>query len=371
MGNSTLRTWILGIIIGLIIGIVIGLYYAWRIDPATYANGSYPNQLSPNYQEAYVQTVVEAFTSTQDAEEARLRLEEFDAVSKIALLAQLENKLSNVDATRARYVVSLASQLQTKENWTKDDIQAGLQQGGATSSFTEALDQPIELGTATQAPEAGLEEPSILSVLIRWIVIIFFFVAGIAIVIYFLTKIKIDRKPVQQEIKAPEVIMDGASLQPLRQWVGTYKFGQDNYDESFTIETSEGDFMGECGLGILDGFASGSPKHVMAFDVWLFDKTDIRTVSMPIMSTFAFEDDVLSGKLSPDATPILAKADGEFDIETTALLVKAKIDQIEYGEEQPPDSYFNTITVSLTAYLKPGADIKGDMPIPENRQSAA
>jgi hypothetical protein len=103
----------------------------------------------------------------------------------------------------------------------------------------------------------------------------------------------------------------------------------------------------------------------LAFDVWLFDKTDIRTVSRPIMSEYAFNDPVFRNKLSPDADPVVAAPGTTFDIETTALIVKAKIESVKFGEGQPVNSYFEELKVSLTAYLKPDIDVSGTMPVPE------
>jgi hypothetical protein len=83
------------------------------------------------------------------------------------------------------------------------------------------------------------------------------------------------------------------------------------------------------------------------------------------MSQYAFNDDVFRNKLSPDADPVIAEEGATFDIETTALIVKAKIEEVNYGEGQPANSYFEDLKVSLTAYLKPDVDVSGTMPIPE------
>ncbi len=151
----------------------------------------------------------------------------------------------------------------------------------------------------------------------------------------------------------------------LRQWVDSYALGNDNYEASFSVENAEGKFIGECGMGILDGFASGSPKKVLAFDVWLFDKTDIRTISMPVMSDYAFGDDLLRSKLPAAATPILAEEGKSFDLETQSLLVRARILELNYGDGPPDNSYFASLKVGLTAYLKPDVDVDAEMPIPE------
>lgn len=376
MGNSPARPLIIGGVAGFLIGLIIGLFYAWQIDPAVYGGGARFNDLNPLYLNAFGETVAEAYITTRDANAASQRLGDLTVPEKVALLAQAEQSFSQTDATKAALVGQLATDLRNLENWSDDDVAAGLSTANASNSFAAALGQaPISDGQQPSTGTDGAATPpdeagggSFLGTLIRVVGILFLLLVAIAVIILVLLRMR----PAQRRSSTPppptvpEIVNDeGDTLQPLRQWVGTYTFGQDNYDESFTVETPESDFLGECGMGILDGFASGSPKKVAAFDVWLFDKTDIRTVSMPIMSQFAYEDDILRGKLNPEAIPVLASEGTTFDIETTALMVKARIEEVEYGDEIPPNSYFTRLKVSLTAYLKPGIDVKADMPLPE------
>jgi hypothetical protein len=44
---------------------------------------------------------------------------------------------------------------------------------------------------------------------------------------------------------------------------------------------------GECGVGISETIGVGDPKKVTAFEVWLFDKNDIQTVTKVLMSAHA------------------------------------------------------------------------------------
>ena len=72
------------------------------------------------------------------------------------------------------------------------------------------------------------------------------------------------------------------------------------YDDSFSIETSSGEFLGETGVGISETLSGSSEaKQVTALEVWLFDKNDIRTVTKVLMTDQAFTDDALRAKLAP------------------------------------------------------------------------
>jgi hypothetical protein len=183
------------------------------------------------------------------------------------------------------------------------------------------------------------------------------------LVIYFLGKRQFEKrkKPTRKEVE-----WEGEGPAPLKTWSGTYTLGQDTYDEFFTIETEDNDFLGECGMGILETVPNTSPKQVLVFDVGLFDKTDITTLSRAVMSEYAYNDETVRAKIdaNPQAEAILAEPDKEFSFETSALRVDAKITDMEYAEDD--NKYFEKLTVSLNLFLKEGADLrKGEMDIPD------
>jgi hypothetical protein len=72
---------------------------------------------------------------------------------------------------------------------------------------------------------------------------------------------------------------NGNGDKPIAQFMSSYMFGDDRYDESFTFDAPNGAFLGECGISVSDLIGVGEPKKISAFDVWLFDKNDIQTVT--------------------------------------------------------------------------------------------
>jgi hypothetical protein len=142
---------------------------------------------------------------------------------------------------------------------------------------------------------------------------------------------------------------------PLARFQTTYSRGHDTYDESFSIENAEGDFLGECGVGLSESLGADVPKNVTAFEVWLFDKNDIRTVTKVIMSDHAFFDEAIKAKLAPKGEPVLARPDETIVLETATLIVNASITELEYGTGAlPPQSFFERFTVELSAWNKEG-----------------
>jgi len=146
----------------------------------------------------------------------------------------------------------------------------------------------------------------------------------------------------------------GVGQPPLGHFITTYKLGEDTYDESFSIETPTGEFLGECGVSISELIGKGEPDNVTAFEVWLFDKSDIRTVTKVLMSEYAYNDEQLRARLAPKGEAVLAEVGTPFLLETTGLQVQATVSDLQYGEGQtPPRSFFRQLTLGLVAMAKP------------------
>ena len=148
---------------------------------------------------------------------------------------------------------------------------------------------------------------------------------------------------------------NGKSTQPLEkpiaQFMPTYMFGDDLYDESFTFDAPNGEFLGECGVSISDIIGVGEPKKISAFEVWLFDKNDIQTVTKVMMSEHVFHDPVLRQRLEIKGEPILAEAGKLFELQTASLRMEARIVDLTYGDlPLPPQSYFQRATIELAVY---------------------
>ena len=83
--------------------------------------------------------------------------------------------------------------------------------------------------------------------------------------------------------------------QPITQTMTTYVLGDDLYDESFSIDTGGGEFLGEYGVGVSETIGVGEPKKVAALEIWLFDKNDIKTATKVLMSEHAYNDPNIRG----------------------------------------------------------------------------
>lgn len=142
---------------------------------------------------------------------------------------------------------------------------------------------------------------------------------------------------------------------PITQTMTTYVLGDDLYDESFSIDTQAGEFMGEYGVGVSEAIGVGDPKKVTALEIWLFDKNDIKTATKVLMSQHAFNDPGIRGRLEPKGELVVVAPQSQVLLETATLQLLATVVDLEYGRGPlPADSYFERITLELAIWPRQG-----------------
>ena len=133
----------------------------------------------------------------------------------------------------------------------------------------------------------------------------------------------------------------------------TYVIGDDFYDDSFSIDAPSGEFLGECGVGISDTIGVGDPKKVTAFEVWLFDKNDIQTVTKVLMSSHAINDAGIRQRLASKGEPILVEPGQQILLETATLQLEARVIEMVYGQGAlPSGSFFERLTLEMSVWPK-------------------
>lgn len=137
-------------------------------------------------------------------------------------------------------------------------------------------------------------------------------------------------------------------LQPLGRFSTTYNLGDDDFDSSFDVETRVGEFLGQCGIGVSEVLGDDEPQKVTAFEVWLFDKSDVRTVSKMLVSQHASEDSTLQEKLSSRGEIVATDKGKVVVLETAKLRVEMQVINFSYAAGAPPMSHFNSLTVEFT-----------------------
>ncbi len=330
----------LSALIAFIVGLVIGWFViGWGVWKVEYVDSD-PASLHPDYKATYIETTAIAYNATGNSVVVENAFRGWDGAS--ADICTLWS--GTTDPTMQGQIDALIGVLEPGQNCTSL---------GYAPAGTEAAP-----GTETVPAEeegGGIDFVTVLLLLLLLIV-------GVAAIYYVVRKrneLMADEEPVSRYELPDEgpTSMEGAdegiTAVPIAKFTSNYSYGRDNYDDSFSIENTDGDFLGECGVGISESIGTNTPKNVTAFEVWLFDKNDIRTETKVLMSDHAFFDEALKAKLAPKGEPVLARENEVVVLETAALIINATVKDMQYGtDDMPPQSYFESVTLEISAWAK-------------------
>jgi hypothetical protein len=330
-------------LVAFILGLIIGLpVLGWRLMPVQWTDAAFKDLREADRQE-YVLMVAETFALDQDADQAVKRLATLCGIGATDLCPQAAQAVSETVAASANNPAALPRLAA---------LQALVSAVGVSEPETP---QPTLLQTL-QLPLAVCG----LVVLVGLAVGGFFYWrtmsggsgAGAA-------KPRPAFTPARPSVEmmggegAPIPASSPTGAAPIAQFMTTYVLGDDTYDDSFPIDGPDGLFLGECGMGISETIGVGDPKKVMAFEVWLFDKNDIRTVTRVLMSEHAFKDEALKSRLAAKGDPVQVRSGDVVSMDTATLTVTARVVDMAYGGGAlPPNSHFERLTIELAAYQK-------------------
>jgi len=314
---------------GGLLGLILGLVWAWGIQPVQWKDVP-PSKLGSYYQEQYLRMAIDSYrVNTDDT----LAIQRYQALGEVGPTV-LETIQSN----------------------------PGGQDVNAILNFGDVVREAATLPTATAA--AGGETPAKSRSWVSYTVImgavVLFALVGFAIFRYVLPYARnrggaapaAPRRtreiPSQPEMASYET---SGEEPPISQFVTTYVLGDDLFDDSFSIDSPSGEFLGECGIGISETIGVGEPKKVQAFEIWLFDKNDIQTVTKVLMSAHAFNDAANFQRLQAKGEPVLVEPGKQIVLETAALQLVATVSDMEYGQGAlPQESYFDRLTLEIAVW---------------------
>jgi hypothetical protein len=327
MGSIDRRSLIIGLVAGLVIGILLGMPLFWGLFPVQWTDAQ-TYDLSPEARAQYMTLVADAY------------------------------KLGKNPEVASRY---LAGWEDAEKQQAVQDAKAMYEREGQPDKVQAIDDLALVLGIQEAPPP--IEEPTGFFEKVRVPCLVFFVVLLVLVLGWIGLRVALRQRsapktttPTVQPVRQPPPVdeWEGVGQPPLGHFFTTYQLGEDTYDESFSIETPMNEFLGECGVGISETIGVGDPDKVTAFEVWLFDKSDIRTVTKVLMSEYAFEDDSLRTKLTSKGEAVLAQPGSPFTLETSGLQVRVDVTELAYGDgELPPNSFFSKLTVELVAMAKP------------------
>ncbi len=340
--------------LALTLGIVFGFFWAYQIAPVIWTNAQ-PVHMGETYKEVYVKMAAEQYAATGNAEVVGEYLKYVgDATGLIEQM--LETARQNQE--NPAYIRDLEA------------LQQVAQQAGADKTNKWYV----------QAQQRGTQFPATINPVLCAILPVLI-LGGIAGFKLYRGATRMDRAPEGQDAKAVKGETVKSSLEyrqqaedqktdfaaqggspPMGQFMSSYVTGDDLYDDSFSVETPDGMFLGECGAGIsevLQPIVPGEAKKVTAVEVWLFDKNDIRTETKVLASEYAMNDPELRQKLATKGDVIPLQPGQTLELVTQTLRLEARVVDLEYLDVAPGNGVISRLTVELAAWQTEGAAESG------------
>ncbi len=377
------RPWVAAAI-GFVIGLIIGLpVLGWGLYPVTWTDAA-PVHLRQDVKVDYLRMAIDSYAVNHDAALAQSRFQSLGPTAP-ELLSALKNDSTVDQKELAQYsavvtgkavavtagpaATQVAGTPAAKPTKTKTPKNSATPKAGAAGQSTETLtSQQIVEQLLTGTPTAGAVVPvatakptNFLVTVLGVLCVAVLIVGAVLLYIFVFRKGKGPSKNQSLAAQASDVSKAavktdfGAQGQesPIAQFMSTYMLGDDLYDNSFSIDSPTGEFLGECGVGISDTIGVGDPKKVTAFEVWLFDKNDIQTVTKVLMSEHAYNDPTIRQRLASKGEPVLIGPDKKVLLETATLSLEARVVDMNYGSGAlPQNSFFERLTLELAVWPK-------------------
>lgn len=316
-------------IAALILGILLGVFYGWVINPVEWTDSAVEH-LRIDLKEDYLRMAIDSYAVNKDAQLAQQRYTQLGDSAEQLLVTVQTNPGTASPASIEEFTAAVAVQLPETPPAVEEEPAEG-------SSFA-SIALPI-LCVVTLLVAAGLGY--------------YFFVRSRGSGDDYPEMETYPEEAQPTDSWSETTIAEVSDEPPMVQFMASYKLGDDLFDDSFSIDSPAGEFLGECGVGISESIGVGDPKKVTAFEVWLFDKNDIQTVTKVLMSAHAFLDEAIRQRLAAKGEPVLAEAESESILETQTLRLTARVVDIEYGNGALPEhSFFDHLVLELAVHPK-------------------
>jgi len=328
-----------------VLGFVIGWFlFGWVIWPVSWYDAA-PSHLRADLKADYARMAIDSYATNKNQAQAQTRIKALgsDAMKYVDQVAAKPGLTNPAVIDEFRKVVS-------------GQVAVPTVSGTKPAATPAAATQPA-VGKVTPTP--AQQDTGGLSALLLVVLLVVLLALGgaLAYLLVFRNKKRAvnpfgQTKPVGT-VSAPSASAEIGAETPLAQYMTSYKVGVDLYDDSFSIDAPTGEFLGECGVGISDTIGVGDPKKVTAFEVWLFDKNDIQTITKVLMSEYAFNDPTTTQRLASKGEPILIRSGEQVVLETATLQLVARVVDMQYGQGAlPANSFFDHLTLELAVWPK-------------------
>lgn len=350
----------------LVIGFALGLVWGWVVQPVEWADAD-PSYLSGSYKEDYFRMVVDSYRVNFNGDLAKTRID--------ALNTDVEgmyNTVGNDPGTVDPAFLLLFGKFLSEQGYFPSE-KIPFEQNAETSAGT------VDGTTVIETEGAGSAGLSVTFVIVASIFAVGLAVFGIYTILRrrsrsFEDEYDDDYEDVETEHIAQErrfatplrgehaqsqrpqpraSSQTGSEKQPFARFQATYLIGNDDFNESYSIDSRNGEYLGECGFGVSEFMGVGTPKKASAFEVWMFDKNDIQTVTKVLLTPFLFSDHNSRARLEPKGELVEVKPGKQIRLETATLFMIATIKDMKFGEGISAEkSYLDQISMDLSIWQK-------------------
>lgn len=314
-------------VVAVVVGFAFGLTWGWGIQPVEWVDAT-PELLNADYQREYLRMTIDSFLANSDA---ALAIQRWQNLGPTA-----QERLNEISASPGAQDKAAIDAFGTLMNATSPPVPVVQPEAESSDNETSPAVKYLLIGLG---------------------------ILAVAVVGFFAVRLlrpsiskSGEETPAQQAaqfVKSTQQTdySEMGLATPITQSMTSYVVGDDLYDESFSIESQAGEFMGEYGVGISDTIGVGDPKRVAALEIWLFDKNDIKTATKVLMSEHAYNDPDIRQRLEAKGELVVIGAQKQIMLETETLQLLVTVADLEYGSGPlPPSSYFDRTTLELAIW---------------------
>ena len=318
-------------ILGTLLGLALGITFAWGIWPVEVVDTT-PDVLRFDLQQDYLRMTIDSFNKTGDVDAAVRRWDGLGA-SAAPVYISLQTDPGNLTPQEVQEFGVL---VQAVKGAPIQNSQTPGEDTSTSGSVSSSIGRLVLYGAI-----------AVVAILLAFAAFYLFRLfrkgSGTVTPAMEATKLNksIERTDYQQHGLEP----------PITQSLTTYVYGYDLYDESFSIDTQAGKYLGEFGVGICEKIGVGEPKKVTALEIWLFEENDIKTATKVLMSDHAFNNPEIRDRLEAKGELVLLQPREQILLETANLQLLATVVDLEYGMgSMPQNSYFQRVTLEFAVW---------------------
>jgi hypothetical protein len=134
-------------------------------------------------------------------------------------------------------------------------------------------------------------------------------------------------------------------------YMAVFHMGEPDYDEAFDINDPTDGYMGQCGLQLNEPVGRNRDQAV-ALQAWLWDSSDPDTRTKVLMSEGAYRDTAMRSQQAGQHEALQVRAGTEFELESHDLLLRGRVEKVDYTEQEPNRGVFAELQVRMQAYRK-------------------